>query len=201
MSAMSMTSAFIARPVARAPVTARRSARAAASPVRSRAAGGAKIRGTSAFAARRIGVVVRAGEEQKAGATTADDDEMPPWERRELMKKAAMEKGGLPWPAYLGLSAIVSIAAIASRSASAITWRTRSQLTRDVVSSPSPSAIGAAAVLVDPAGTPAASSARSRTDLAWRSAASAGCSATRVARPVPAERRTECDAASRARRA
>ena len=102
-----MTSAFIARPVARAPVTARRSAR-------SRAAGGAKIRGTSAFAARRIGVVVRAGEEQKAGATTADDDEMPPWERRELMKKAAMEKGGLPWPAYLGLSVIVSIAAIGS---------------------------------------------------------------------------------------
>ena len=77
MFAMSMTSACIARPVARAPVTARRSARAAASPVRSRAAGGAKIRGTSAFAARRIGVVVRAGEEQKAGATTADDDEMP----------------------------------------------------------------------------------------------------------------------------
>lgn len=114
MSAMSMTSAFIARPVARAPVTARRSARAAASPVRSRAAGGAKIRGTSAFPARRIGVVVRAGEEQKAGATTADDDEMPPWERRELMKKAAMEKGGLPWPAYLGLSVIVSIAAIGS---------------------------------------------------------------------------------------
>ena len=75
---------------------------------------GAKIRGTSAFAARRIGVVVRAGEEQKAGATTADDDEMPPWERRELMKKAAMEKGGLPWPAYLGLSVIVSIAAIGS---------------------------------------------------------------------------------------
>ena len=111
MFATSTTSACIARPNARAPVTARRSARAAASPVGSRAA---KIRGTSAFAASRIGVVVRAGEEQKAGATTADDDEMPPWERRELMKKAAMEKGGLPWPAYLGLSVIVSIAAIGS---------------------------------------------------------------------------------------
>ena len=114
MFAASMTSACIARPIARAPVTARRSARAAASPVGSRVAGGAKIRGTSAFEARRTGAVVRAGEEQKAGATTADDDEMPPWERRELMKKAAMEKGGLPWPAYLGLSVIVSIAAIGS---------------------------------------------------------------------------------------
>lgn len=78
---------------------------------------GVKIHGTSAmnFAARgRASVVTRAEEETKAGATTADDDEMPPWERRELMKKAAMEKGGLPWPAYLGLAVIVAIASIGS---------------------------------------------------------------------------------------
>lgn len=63
----------------------------------------------------RMGVKVRA--EKKEGASTTAEDEvedMPPWERRELEKKAAMEKGGLPWPAYLGLSVIVCIASIGS---------------------------------------------------------------------------------------
>jgi hypothetical protein len=31
-----------------------------------------------------------------------------------MEKKAAMEKGGLPWPAYLGLAAIVTIASVGS---------------------------------------------------------------------------------------
>ena len=67
---------------------------------------------------RRSGVVVYAedGKEgagmSKAAAEEAED--MPPWERKELEKKAAMEKGGLPWPAYLGFSAIVCIASVGS---------------------------------------------------------------------------------------
>lgn len=117
MLAMSTTSACIARPVARVSVAAARSTRAAATVGVKTVHVGVKIHGTSAmnFAARgRASVVTRAEEETKAGATTADDDEMPPWERRELMKKAAMEKGGLPWPAYLGLAVIVAIASIGS---------------------------------------------------------------------------------------
>lgn len=39
---------------------------------------------------------------------------MPIWERRELERKAADAKGGLPWPAYLLLSVIVLIAATGS---------------------------------------------------------------------------------------
>lgn len=61
-------------------------------------------------------VKARAEEETSASktATTNDDDEMPPWERREMEKKAAAEKGGLPWPAYLGLASIVGIASVGS---------------------------------------------------------------------------------------
>ena len=60
--------------------------------------------------------MTRAAEEEGAPATTSADDveDIPPWERRELEKKAAMEKGGLPWPAYLGLAAIVCIASVGS---------------------------------------------------------------------------------------
>ena len=65
----------------------------------------------------RMSVVARA-EEMEAGSTTASNDDevedIPPWERREIEKKAAMEKGGLPWPAYLGLSAVVCIASVGS---------------------------------------------------------------------------------------
>lgn len=117
MLAMSTTSACIARPVARVSVAAARSTRAAATVGVKTVHVGVKIHGTSASFATargRASVVTRAEEETKAGATTADDDEMPPWERRELMKKAAMEKGGLPWPAYLGLAVIVAIASIGS---------------------------------------------------------------------------------------
>ena len=61
------------------------------------------------------GRVKREWAEEEAGSKTVDDlDEMPPWERREMEKKAAMEKGGLPWPAYLGLAAIVTIASVGS---------------------------------------------------------------------------------------
>ena len=63
-------------------------------------------------------VVTHAGAEEKEGApagrSETDVEDIPPWERRELEKKAAMEKGGLPWPAYLGLSVIVCIASIGS---------------------------------------------------------------------------------------
>lgn len=67
-------------------------------------------------AEQRRGVVMRA-EEKDGGASTGaaeDVEDMPPWERREIEKKAAMEKGGLPWPAYLGLAAIVCIASVGS---------------------------------------------------------------------------------------
>ena len=65
---------------------------------------------------RRMGVMARAAEGEPTETTTAKDDveDIPPWERREIEKKAAMEKGGLPWPAYLGLSVIVAIASIGS---------------------------------------------------------------------------------------
>lgn len=63
----------------------------------------------------RTGVAVRAGKEEDASTAAEDEvEDMPPWERRELEKKAAMEKGGLPWPAYLGFSVIVLIASIGS---------------------------------------------------------------------------------------
>ena len=66
--------------------------------------------------ARGRGVVAAAAEEESAPSTATEEDleDMPPWERRELEKKAAMEKGGLPWPAYLGLAAIVAIASVGS---------------------------------------------------------------------------------------
>ena len=60
-------------------------------------------------------MMTRASEDdtKKTGRAT-EDDEMPPWERREQEKKAAMEKGGLPWPAFLGLASIVGIASVGS---------------------------------------------------------------------------------------
>ena len=70
----------------------------------SRGGGGLTLSHTTTTATR-----TRAGEGEGEGAKTADDvEDIPPWERREIEKKAAMEKGGLPWPAYLGLAAIVS---------------------------------------------------------------------------------------------
>ena len=106
----SVTAAATVRPVvaAGARASARRVARAAP-PASARAV-------RSSFAARpaRRSTLARAAEEE-AGSKTVDDlDEMPPWERREMEKKAAMEKGGLPWPAYLGLAAIVTIASVGS---------------------------------------------------------------------------------------
>jgi hypothetical protein len=66
-------------------------------------------------ATRRGSVMARAEKDEATGSKTVDDlDEMPPWERREMEKKAAMEKGGLPWPAYLGFAAIVTIASVGS---------------------------------------------------------------------------------------
>ena len=76
----------------------------------SRGGGGLTLSHTTTTATR-----TRAGEGEGEGAKTADDvEDIPPWERREIEKKAAMEKGGLPWPAYLGLAVIVAIAAIGS---------------------------------------------------------------------------------------
>merc|ERR1719258_995056 len=68
----------------------------------------------SSFAAPRRGAATLArAEEKEASSKTVDVlDEMPPWERREMEKKAAIEKCGLPWPAYLGLAAIVTIASV-----------------------------------------------------------------------------------------
>jgi len=67
----------------------------------------------------RESVVVRAQQDDDAStapgaASTANDDEIPIWERREIERAAAEAKGGLPWPAYLLLSVIVLIAATGS---------------------------------------------------------------------------------------
>ena len=106
----SVTAAATVRPLVAADARAstRRVARAA-SPASARAV-------RSSFAAPRRGAATLArAEEKEASSKTVDDlDEMPPWERREMEKKAAMEKGGLPWPAYLGLAAIVTIASVGS---------------------------------------------------------------------------------------
>ena len=53
-------------------------------------------------------------ERTSTSAATTPDDDVPIWERRELERKAADAKGGLPWPAYLLLSVIVLIAATGS---------------------------------------------------------------------------------------
>ena len=53
-------------------------------------------------------------ETTSTSAATTPDDDVPIWERRELERKAADAKGGLPWPAYLLLSVIVLIAATGS---------------------------------------------------------------------------------------
>eukprot|EP00227_Mantoniella_beaufortii_P016920 CAMPEP_0197593832 /NCGR_PEP_ID=MMETSP1326-20131121/19148_1 /TAXON_ID=1155430 /ORGANISM="Genus nov. species nov., Strain RCC2288" /LENGTH=189 /DNA_ID=CAMNT_0043159883 /DNA_START=50 /DNA_END=619 /DNA_ORIENTATION=+ len=55
-------------------------------------------------------VVVRA----EGGDGGKEVEDLPPWERREIEKKAAMEKGGLPWPLFLVFSAIVGIASVGS---------------------------------------------------------------------------------------
>lgn len=107
----SVTAAATVRPVVAtgARASARRVARAAP-PASVRA-----VRSSLALAPRRGAATLARAEEQEAGSKTVDDlDEMPPWERREMEKKAAMEKGGLPWPAYLGLAAIVTIASVGS---------------------------------------------------------------------------------------
>lgn len=71
-------------------------------------------------ASRRECVIVRAAEQDDdastapSAASTANDDEIPIWERREIERAAAEAKGGLPWPAYLLLSVIVLIAATGS---------------------------------------------------------------------------------------
>ena len=54
------------------------------------------------------------GVSSSTSAATTPDDDVPIWERRELERKAADAKGGLPWPAYLLLSVIVLIAATGS---------------------------------------------------------------------------------------
>ena len=56
-------------------------------------------------------VRTRAGSDDNASAT---DDEVPIWERREIERKAADDKGGLPWPLYLLGSVIVLIASTGS---------------------------------------------------------------------------------------
>ena len=107
----SVTTAATVRPVvaAGARASARRVAHSAP-PASVRA-----VRPSFPRASRRGAATLARAEEKEAGSKTVDDlDEMPPWERREMEKKAAMEKGGLPWPAYLGLAAIVTIASVGS---------------------------------------------------------------------------------------
>ena len=60
---------------------------------------------------------VRAARTRAAGSdddATATEDEVPIWERREIERKAAADKGGLPWPVYLLGSVIVLIASTGS---------------------------------------------------------------------------------------
>ena len=47
-------------------------------------------------------------------AASNEPEDVPPWERREIEKKAAETRGGLPWPAYLFFSLNVLLAAIGS---------------------------------------------------------------------------------------
>ena len=59
----------------------------------------------------------RAARTRAAGSdddATATEDEVPIWERREIERKAAADKGGLPWPVYLLGSVIVLIASTGS---------------------------------------------------------------------------------------
>lgn len=109
-----LTAAATARPVSTAAnrvVASRRAAR-----VGNVASSSTTFARATISRARGAVAVTRAAEEEGAPATTSADDveDIPPWERRELEKKAAMEKGGLPWPAYLGLAAIVCIASVGS---------------------------------------------------------------------------------------
>ena len=109
-----LTAAATARPVSTAAnrvVASRRAAR-----VGNVASSSTTFARATISRARGAVALTRAADEEGAPATTSADDveDIPPWERRELEKKAAMEKGGLPWPAYLGLAAIVAIASVGS---------------------------------------------------------------------------------------
>lgn len=70
------------------------------------------IRPRASIARARV-VVVRAELDDVAQKSSTDDD-VPVWERREIERKAAAERGGLPWPTYLLGSVIVLIAATGS---------------------------------------------------------------------------------------
>ena len=48
------------------------------------------------------------------GKPAEEVEDLPPWERREIEKKAAMEKGGLPWPLFLLFGVFVGIASVGS---------------------------------------------------------------------------------------
>lgn len=69
----------------------------------------------SSSSSSRVVVIPRATDDEPSASTTrADDDEIPIWERRDIERKAAESRGGVPWPAYLLLSVIVLIAATGS---------------------------------------------------------------------------------------
>ena len=58
---------------------------------------------------------LRAADETPTTAEKDDEKEdIPPWERRELEKKAQQESGELPWPVFLLGSAITLVAATGS---------------------------------------------------------------------------------------
>ena len=59
-------------------------------------------------------VVAARAEVDDVAQKSATDDDVPVWERREIERKAAAERGGLPWPTYLLGSVIVLIAATGS---------------------------------------------------------------------------------------
>jgi hypothetical protein len=111
----SVTAAATARPLVAVGVSRAASARRVARSTMpaSLSTTGSTLRTTHGF--RGAVMMTRASEDdtKKTGRAT-EDDEMPPWERREQEKKAAMEKGGLPWPAFLGLASIVGIASVGS---------------------------------------------------------------------------------------
>ena len=60
-------------------------------------------------------VVARAEkDETKVAAPAEDDEDLPPWVRREREKKIAEQTGDLPFGLYLLFSSLVAIAAIGS---------------------------------------------------------------------------------------
>jgi hypothetical protein len=93
--------------------------RASAARRDSRASSARVVRGvassSSSSSSSRVVVIPRATDDEPSASTTrADDDEIPIWERRDIERKAAESRGGVPWPAYLLLSVIVLIAATGS---------------------------------------------------------------------------------------